>query len=135
MGVIRAHLEETHYQHPPGGLGVWECFREEMGKKLTLENSLGGSKPPAEGLERGGASRGPGRVGGSVFLEGSTWIPAVWAFPSLFPDPPLLVRARGFGALSKATASPLLGQPGAERGHRDSRTCLCLKPSIQALLN
>ena len=30
-----------------------------MGKKLTLENSLGGSKPPADGLERGDASRGP----------------------------------------------------------------------------
>ena len=38
-----------------------------MGKKLTLENSPGSSKTPADGLERGGASRGPGRGGGAVF--------------------------------------------------------------------
>lgn len=42
--VIRACLGETRYQRHPGGLGIWKCFREEMGKKLTLENSPGGSK-------------------------------------------------------------------------------------------
>ena len=38
-----------------------------MGKKLTSENSLGGSKPPAVSLERGGPSRGLGWVEGAVF--------------------------------------------------------------------
>ena len=85
MGVIRAHLEETHYQHPPGGLGVWECFREEMGKKLTLENSLGSSKPPAEGLERGGASRGAWAGWGQCFLRGQHLDPSCVGLPKPVP--------------------------------------------------
>lgn len=32
-GLIRADLGETHYQCCPGGLGIWQCFQEETGKK------------------------------------------------------------------------------------------------------
>lgn len=95
--VIRADLGETHYQHRPGGLGIWKCFGEEMGKKLTLENSPGGSKVQnrAESLERRGASRG--RWG---LFEGSCG--------SLQPSPRCPTRAGGFlmsRALSEVTAS------------------------------
>lgn len=48
-GVIRADLGETHYQRCPGGLGIWKCFGEEMGKKLTLASSPGGSKVQSGG--------------------------------------------------------------------------------------
>ena len=56
-----------------------------MGKKLTLENSLGGSKPPADGLERGDASRGPGRVGGQCFLRGQHLDPGCVGLPKPVP--------------------------------------------------
>ena len=56
-----------------------------MGKKLTLENSPGSSKTPADGLERGGASRGRGGVGGQCFLRGQHLDPGCVALPKPVP--------------------------------------------------
>lgn len=79
--VIGANLGETHYQQCPGGLGIWKCFGEEMGKKLTLENSLGGSKLQSGGpLEKGRLQRQLG------FVFRQLWVSV--ALPMLAPGPP-----------------------------------------------